>query len=120
MPNSPLKTLTLASLKSIGACAEGLAALRAALPPGWPDDKPIRPTKALAKKVPVDFRRWAAENLSMPPATLATLATDQDPTVRANAAANLSTPPAALAVLATDQDRYVRANAAAHPSTPKL
>ena len=115
-----MKTLTLASLKSIGACDEGISALRAALPPGWPDDKAIRPTKALAKKVPVEFRCWAARNPSTPPAVLATLATDQDSDVRYWAARNPSTPPAALAALATDTYSYVRAQAARNPSTPKL
>ena len=115
-----MKTLTLASLHSIGACAEGIAALRAALPPGWSDDRPIRPIQALAAKIPVEFRCWAAAHPSTPPATLATLATDADWYVRARAARNLSTPPATLVALATDQDSYVRARAAANPSTPKL
>ena len=113
-----MKTLTLASLKAIGACDEGLAAVRAALPPGWSDDRPIRPTKALAAKVPVKFRRWAAGNAATPPAVLAALATDSDRDVRELAARNPSTPPAALAALATDADSYVRSQAARNPSTP--
>jgi hypothetical protein len=96
---SPVPTVTLAELRSLGACAEGLADFERAFPSGGaalPDAVGALP----------NYAPWYAVT-SRRPEALRRLTSDPDPNVRKCVALNAHAPPDVLQALTSDPDPNV-------------
>jgi hypothetical protein len=92
-------TVTLAELRSLGACAGGLAAFERAFPSG---EAPLPDAVSALRR----HAMWYA-GTSRRPEALRHLAADADANARYGVARNAHTPPDVRAALASDPDFHV-------------